>query len=166
MSLSSFEDLFLPKIEAKMFQITKEHENKYVTIDDENILHLVKRSDFPTIHVKGTKKRTCQNMNGILGGSNAFNFLSFVAGVITLVVNVNNNVNNNNNNLNGINANVNAQQNNNANANTNAANVILVMPGKKKRSLEDDENVDQNVRCSSNFLLAIYKAMQDYNEAV
>ena len=68
-----------------MFQITKEHENKYVNIDNENILHLVKRSDFPTIHVKGTKKRTCQNMNGVLGGSNAFNFMSFVAGVITLV---------------------------------------------------------------------------------
>ena len=85
MSLSSFEDLFLPKLEAKMFQITKEHENKYVNINDENILHLVKRSDFPTIHVKGTKKRTCQNMNGVLGGSNAFNFMSFVAGVITLV---------------------------------------------------------------------------------
>ncbi len=35
--------------------------------------------------MKKTKKvRTCQNMSGILGGANAFNFLSFVAGVITL----------------------------------------------------------------------------------
>jgi len=33
---------------------------------------------------KSTKVRTCQNMAGILGGANAFNFLSFVAGVITL----------------------------------------------------------------------------------
>lgn len=49
---------------------------------------------------KGKKVRTCQNMSGILGGSNAFNFLSFVAGVVTLIVNVNNNINNNNNNLN------------------------------------------------------------------
>ena len=48
-------------------------------------------------------------------------------------MNVNNNVNSNNNNLNGINTNVNSQNNNNANANNNAANIILVMPGKKKR---------------------------------
>ena len=72
-------------------------------------------------------------------------------------MNVNNNVNSNNNNLNGINTNVNSQNNNNANANNNAANIILVMPGKKKRSVIEN---DQNVRCSSNFLLAIFKAMQ------
>ena len=74
-------------------------------------------------------------------------------------MNVNNNVNNNNNNLNGINTNVNSQNNNNANANNNAANIILVMPGKKKRRsvIENDQT---DVRCSSNFLLAIYKAMQ------
>ena len=35
--------------------------------------------------------------------------MSFVAGVVTLVVNVNNNVNNNNNNLNGQNFNANKQ---------------------------------------------------------
>ncbi len=35
--------------------------------------------------MKKTKKvRTCQNMSGVLGGANAFNFLSFVSGVITL----------------------------------------------------------------------------------
>ena len=35
--------------------------------------------------MKKTKKvRTCQNMSGAMGGANAFNFLSFVAGVITL----------------------------------------------------------------------------------
>ena len=71
------------------------------------------------------------------GGANAFHFLSFVAGVLTLIVNVNNNINNNNLNINGINANANSNQNSDANVNNNAANVIMVMPGKrkKKRSL-------------------------------
>ena len=48
-------------------------------------------------------------------------------------MNVNNNVNNNNNNLNGVNGNANNNQNNNANVNNNAANVILVMPGRRKK---------------------------------
>jgi hypothetical protein len=34
------------------------------------------------------------------GGQNAFNYVSFVVAILTLVVNVNNNINNNNNNLN------------------------------------------------------------------
>lgn len=56
------------------------------------------KSGFPTMYMNRKKKvRTCQNMKGMLGGANAFNFLSFVAGVVTLVVNVNNNINNNNN---------------------------------------------------------------------
>ena len=36
------------------------------------------------------------------GGQNAFNYVSFVVAILTLVVNVNNNVNNNNNNLNQV----------------------------------------------------------------
>ena len=54
-----------------------------------------------------------------------------------MIVNVNNNINNNNLNINGINANANSNQNSDANVNNNAANVIMVMPGKrkKKRSL-------------------------------
>ena len=67
------------------------------------------------------------------GGTNAFHFLSFVAGVLTLIVNVNNNINNNNVNVNGINANANSNQNSDANVNNNAANVIMVMPGKKRK---------------------------------
>ena len=77
-------------------------------------------------------------MNGILGGSNAFHFLSFVSGVVTLVLNVNNNVNNNNNNLNGINANGNHAVNSNGNVNNNAANAIIVMPGKRRKKREID----------------------------
>jgi hypothetical protein len=53
------------------------------------------------------------------------------------VVNVNNNVNNNNNNLNGISANANNNQNNNANVNNNAANIIIAMPGRKRRKRSD-----------------------------
>ena len=83
MAVSSFEELILPQLETEMFQITQKYEQKYID-SEEAIKHLEKRS-FPTLNVKGTKKRTCQNMNGILGGSNAFNFMSFVAGVITLV---------------------------------------------------------------------------------
>ena len=69
----------------------------------------------------------------ISGGTNAFHFLSFVAGVLNLIVNVNNNINNNNVNVNGINANANSNQNSDANVNNNAANVIMVMPGKKRK---------------------------------
>ena len=49
---------------------------------------------------KKKKLRTCANMNGILGGSNAFNYISFVLAILTLIVQTNNNINNNNNNLN------------------------------------------------------------------
>jgi len=79
------------------------------------------------------RMRTCQNMKGLLGGANAFHFLTFVVGLVTLVVNVENNLNQNNNNLNGINVNANRQTNNNANANNNAMNMIEVMPGRRKR---------------------------------
>ena len=38
----------------------------------------------------------------LIGGQNAFNYVSFVVAILTLVVNVNNNINNNNNNLNQV----------------------------------------------------------------
>merc|ERR1712038_2235798 len=71
--------------------------------------------------------------NGILGGSNAFNYVSFVIGILTLVVNVNNNINNNNNNLNQANINTASNNNANANSNNNNANIVNVMPPGKKR---------------------------------
>ena len=40
--------------------------------------------------------------NFTAGGQNAFNYVSFVVAILTLVVNVNNNINNNNNNLNQV----------------------------------------------------------------
>ena len=59
------------------------------------------KRDMPTMYLGKKKKlRTCANMNGILGGSNAFNYVSFVLAILTLIVQTNNNINNNNNNLN------------------------------------------------------------------
>jgi hypothetical protein len=86
-SLSQVEDLLLPSFDLALANLHEEYEQKYIEINDEKSIHeLVKRSEFPKMHIKqGTKKRTCQNMKGVLGGSNAFNFMSFVAGVITLV---------------------------------------------------------------------------------
>ena len=93
------------------------------------------KRDMPTMYMGKKKKlRTCANMNGILGGSNAFNTVSFILAILTLVVNTNNNINNNNNNLNQANLNTASNNNANANSNNNNANVINVMPpGKKKR---------------------------------
>ena len=99
----------------------------------ENHTGRVKR-DMPTMYMGKKKKlRTCANMNGILGGSNSFNYVSFVMAILTLVVNVNNNINNNNNNLNQANINTNSNNNANANSNNNNANVVNVMPPGKKR---------------------------------
>ena len=70
---------------------------------------------------------------GILGGSNAFNFINFVAAVVTLVVNVNNNINNNNNNLNNIDLNTNNANNADANVNNQGANIVIAMPGRRRK---------------------------------
>ena len=65
------------------------------------------RRAMPSLHLpRPPALRPCANMNGILGGSNAFNYISFVLGILTLVVNVNNNVNNNNNNNNQANVSI------------------------------------------------------------
>ena len=70
----------------------------------------------------------------LLGGQNAFNYVSLIMATLTLVVNVNNNINNNNNNLNQFSGNVVGNNNANANTNNNNGNVVNVMPpGKKKR---------------------------------
>ena len=44
-----------------------------------------RNSQFPKITRKKKKIRGCQNMAGILGGTNAFNFINFVAAVVTLI---------------------------------------------------------------------------------
>lgn len=95
--------------------------------------HRGKRSEdggMPVIYMPGggagaKKTRKCAQVNGLLGGFNTFNYLTFVTGVLTLVLNVNNNLNNNNNN-NNLNNN-NDISNNNVNANTNTQNANQVM---------------------------------------
>ena len=86
----SFDEIIFPQLEKELLKIASENEQKYIDISEDfhQMEHLITKRSFPKIHVKGKKKRTCQNMNGILGGSNAFNFMSFVAGVITLVSNI------------------------------------------------------------------------------
>ncbi|XP_063599544.1 nucleomorphin-like [Penaeus indicus] len=101
--------------------------------------HERKQRNIPVMYMPGKKtKRKCVAAGGIMSGHNAFSFLSFVTGVLSLVLNVNNNINNNNDN-NNLNDN-NAISNNNvdANANTQNANQIVVFPpGRKRRSLSD-----------------------------
>nr|XP_027236684.1 uncharacterized protein LOC113827933 [Penaeus vannamei] len=119
----------------------RENEEEQAKERDERSLHGGKRKprNIPVMYMPGKKtKRKCVAAGGILSGHNAFSFLSFVTGVLSLVLNVNNNINNNNDN-NNLNDN-NAISNNNvdANANTQNANQIVVFPpGRKRRSFSD-----------------------------
>ncbi|XP_076068407.1 uncharacterized protein LOC143040852 [Oratosquilla oratoria] len=97
-------------------------------------------SGFPVIYMPGRKKkRKCSQVQGILGGFNTFNYLTFVNGIITLILNVNNNLNNNNNNNNLNNNNDISNNNINSNSNTQNANQVVIFPPgrKKKRSVAD-----------------------------
>ena len=78
------------------------------------------------VYLPGKKKKTrqCSQIHGLLAGFNTFHFLSFINGVITLVLNINNNINNNNNNNNLNDNNVQANNNLNSNTNTNNANQV------------------------------------------
>ena len=82
-------------------------------------------------------KRKCRNTSslGVASGSNALSYMSFVAAVITLVLNINNNINANNNNLNRVNLNYGSNKNTLTNLNQNVGNNFNLMfpPGKKKR---------------------------------
>ena len=69
----------------------------------------------------------------LTGGQNAFNYVTLILSILTLVVNVNNNINNNNNNLNQFSGNVVGNNNANANTNNNNGNIVNVMPPGKKR---------------------------------
>ena len=57
-----------------------------------------------TVYQFQKKQRKCKNLRsyGIASGSNALSYMSFVASVITLVLNINNNINANNNNNNQV----------------------------------------------------------------
>lgn len=68
-------------------------------------------------------------------GANAMSYMSFVAAVITLVLNINNNINANNNNLNRVNLNFGSNKNTQTDLNMNVGNNFNLMfpPGKKKK---------------------------------
>jgi len=96
-----------------------------------------------TVYQFQKKQRKCKNLSyGIASGSNALSYMSFVASVITLVLNINNNINANNNNNNQ--ANINFGNNNNlvSNLNQNVGNNFNLMfpPGRKRRHIEDPED--------------------------
>ena len=134
---TGLDELFETHKEVWLSDDNREQFDKAVNPKDiENVEGAQERAkrDMPTMYMGKKKKlRTCANMNGILGGSNAFNYVSFVMAVLTLVVNVNNNINNNNNNLNQANINTASNNNANANSNNNNANVVNVMPPGKRR---------------------------------
>ena len=71
----------------------------------------------------------------VASGANAVSYMSFVAAVITLVLNINNNINANNNNLNRVNLNYGSSKNTVTNLNQNVGNNFNLMfpPGKKKK---------------------------------
>ena len=125
----SYKEMWLSEENREIFENAVNNKSDEVTDVEERV-----KRDMPTMYMGKKKKlRTCANMNGILGGSNAFNYITFVMAVLTLVVNVNNNINNNNNNLNQANINTASNNNANANSNNNNANVVNVMPPGKKR---------------------------------
>merc|ERR1712045_123921 len=90
-----------------------------------------------TIFQYSAPKRKCRNAQSlaVASGANAVSYMSFVAAVITLVLNINNNINANNNNLNRVNLNYGSSKNTVTNLNQNVGNNFNLMfpPGKKKK---------------------------------
>ncbi|XP_063599552.1 uncharacterized protein DDB_G0289917-like [Penaeus indicus] len=121
-----------------MYTMIRKTDNNTTDISEKN-LRTTREAGIPVIYMPGKKKkRKCSQVSGLLAGFNTFNYLTFVTGVITLVLNANNNINNNNNN-NNLNNN-NDISNNNVNANTNTQNgnqVVIFPPGRKRRSVAD-----------------------------
>lgn len=90
-----------------------------------------------TVYQYQKKPRKCANLRsqGIANGSNALSYMSFVAAIITLVLNINNNINANNNNNNQVNLNFGNNNNLVTNLNQNVGNNFNLMfpPGRKRR---------------------------------
>ena len=57
------------------------------------------------------------------------------------MVNINNNINNNNNNLNNVAVNTNNANNADANVNNAGANIVIAMPGRRRRSVPIPRNL-------------------------
>merc|ERR1712043_34408 len=111
-----------------------------VMFDDEDHSDREKRSDdiaSQTVYQFQKKQKKCKNLRsyGVASGSNALSYMSFVAAVITLVININNNINANNNNNNQVNLNFGNNNNLVTNLNQNVGNNFNLMfpPGRRRR---------------------------------
>ncbi|XP_064089119.1 bifunctional glycosyltransferase pgtA-like [Macrobrachium nipponense] len=94
--------------------------------------------------------RPCRRKDGtsaVFTGSNAMSYISFLANVMALVLNINNNVNNNNNN-NNINSNNNIDNNNaNLNINSNNVNQVNIMPPGGRRRRRRNSDAQKSLTC-------------------
>ncbi|XP_023349347.1 GATA zinc finger domain-containing protein 15 [Eurytemora carolleeae] len=90
-----------------------------------------------TVYQYQKKAKKCKNVqsSGIASGSNSLSYMSFVAAIITLVLNINNNINANNNNNNLVNLNLGNNNNVVTNLNQNVGNNFNLMfpPGKRRK---------------------------------
>ncbi|KAK3872398.1 hypothetical protein Pcinc_022525 [Petrolisthes cinctipes] len=129
-----------PSIHQLVTKLVKTNEESKTNNVQANSRRRTKRdSGLPVFFMPGKKKtRECVSTGGLLSGYNAFSYLSFVTGVLSLVLNINNNINNNNNNNNLNDNSAISNSNVDANVNGNTANQIVVFPpGRKRRSLLD-----------------------------
>ena len=77
-----------------------------------------------------TSKKKCigeKSKLGVASSTNALSYMSFIAAIITLVLNINNNINANNNNNNRININYGSNKNSLSNINQNVGNNFNLM---------------------------------------
>jgi len=107
---------------------------------------LEKRSDSAvsqTVFQYQKKAKKCKNLRSysIASGGNALSYMTFVASIITLVLNINNNINANNNNNNQVNLNLGNNNNVVTNLNQNVGNNFNLMfpPGRRRRRREAKE---------------------------
>ena len=107
-------------------------------------------------------KKKCKQLQslGVASGANALSYMSFVAAVITLVLNINNNINANNNNLNRINLNYGSNKNTVTNLNQNVGNNFNLMfpPGKKKKRRRRRKK--RSLKSLDNFLKELAKFLE------
>ena len=109
----------------------------------------VRSGDTPsqTVYQFQKKAKKCKNLRsyGVASGANALSYMSFVAAVITLVININNNINANNNNNNQVNLNFGNNNNLITNLNQNVGNNFNLMfpPGRRRRrSIPNKSEID------------------------
>ncbi|XP_071525249.1 uncharacterized protein [Panulirus ornatus] len=119
------------------------------------------------IYRRGKQPRPCSGdgTSAVFTGGNAMTYISFLANVLSLILNINNNANNNNNN-NNINSNNNIDSNNaNLNINSNNANQVNIMPPGGKRRRRDIPSWAQMDTSSHAFCSPSYGMVEGVVEA-